>query len=124
MEEELYLNFDKREKVKQRPVRTALHIVVVALRTELVEVGKCREACSLELGQGDFSVFVLVDGIENGIDDYLGLPLMLFVVLYVAKQLARDIRGERSQLPLISSASIRGGRHISPRLPLHPILHP
>lgn len=110
--------------MKRRPVRTALHIVVVALRTELIEVGKCREAYSLELGQGDFSVFVLVDGIENGIDDYLGLPLMLFVVLYVAKQLAHDIRGERSQVPLISSASIRGVRHISPRLPLHPIRHP
>ena len=56
-------------KVKQRLVRTALHIVVVALRTKLIKVGKCSEACSLELRQGDFSVLVLVDGIENGIDN-------------------------------------------------------
>lgn len=64
----------------------------MALRTELVEVGKGSEARSLELGQCDFSIFVLVDGVENGIDDLLRLPLMLFVVLYVARQLARDIR--------------------------------
>jgi hypothetical protein len=57
------------EKVKQRLVRTALHIVVVALRTKLIKVGKCSEACSLELRQGDFPVLVLVDGIENGIDN-------------------------------------------------------
>jgi len=42
---------------------------VVALCPELIEVGKCSEACSLELGQGDFSIFVLVDGIENGFDN-------------------------------------------------------
>jgi hypothetical protein len=59
----------KREKGKQRLVRTALHIVVVALRTQLVEVGKGGEACGLELGQRDFFVLVLVDGIENGLDN-------------------------------------------------------
>jgi hypothetical protein len=42
---------------------------VVPFRTESLETGQGIEACSLELGQGNFTIFVLVDLVENSIDD-------------------------------------------------------
>lgn len=63
---------------------------MVPLRTESLEAGQGIEACSLELGQGNFTIFVLVDLVENSINDQFSLPLMLFVVLCVVHRLARD----------------------------------
>jgi predicted nucleic acid-binding Zn finger protein len=87
------VKIDKQKGRDMTLVRTALHIVVMALRTEFVEIGQCGEAYSLELGQGNFTIFVLIDGVENSIDDYLSLPLMLFVVLREVHRLAYHIRG-------------------------------
>jgi hypothetical protein len=49
--------------------RTALHIVVVPFRTEFLKTGQAIEAYSFELGQGNLTIFVLVEFVENSIDD-------------------------------------------------------
>jgi hypothetical protein len=50
-------------------VRTALHIVVVAFGTKVLETWQRVKACSLELRLGDSTILVLVDCLKNGIDD-------------------------------------------------------
>ena len=70
MEEKLCSKVDKeRNRGETESVRTALHVVVMSLRTEFSETGQGIEACSLELGQCNFTIFVFVHFVENGIDD-------------------------------------------------------
>lgn len=50
-------------------VRTALHVVVVAFGTKVLETRQRSETRSLKLRQGDFTILVLIHGLKNGIND-------------------------------------------------------
>lgn len=54
---------------------------MVSLYTEVLKARQSSKSCSFELGQGYFTVVVLVHGFENGINDGNGLLLVLLVIL-------------------------------------------
>jgi len=53
----------------------------VSLCAKVVKARQGSKSRSFELGQGYFTVLVLIDGFENGINDEFGLLLVLLVVL-------------------------------------------
>ena len=54
---------------------------MVSLCAKVLKARQSSKSRSFELGQGYFTVVVLVHGFENGIDDDSGLLLVLLVVL-------------------------------------------
>ena len=61
--------------------RTTLHIVVVALCAKVVKARQGSKSRGFELGQRYFTVIVLINGLENGVNNEIGLLLVLLVVL-------------------------------------------
>ena len=62
-------NKGKEYGTEQKLVRTALHVVVMAFSTKVLETWQRSKARSLELILGDSTILVLVNGLKNRIDD-------------------------------------------------------
>ncbi len=101
-------------------VRTTLHVIVVSLGAKVLEARQGSKSSSFELGQRYPTVIVLIYGLEDGIDNELGLRLVLLLVLWTINQLVRDMRMHVPPSPSTFFASTHDAHHIWPQLPQHP----
>ena len=90
---------------------------MVTLHAHDFKVGQPIQTHRLQLVEGYDTILVLVETLQNGLDDELGLPGVLNFVLPGTSRTehASNTRQHADDAPWTSSGSTRGGRHTPPR---------